>query len=50
MPRYGVSADARARAVYEKLYPQREICQVDIGAIAVGGGGIHCITQQQPRA
>jgi len=50
MPRYGVAADGRARAVYEKLFPEREICQLDIGGIAIGGGGIHCITQQQPVA
>jgi agmatine deiminase len=48
MPRYGVAADDRARAVYEKLFPQREICQLEIDGIAIGGGGIHCITQQQP--
>ena len=49
MPCYGVAADARARAVYQKLYPEREVCQLEIEALAVGGGGIHCITQQQPR-
>jgi agmatine/peptidylarginine deiminase len=28
--------------------PGREVVQLDIDAIAAGGGGIHCLTQQQP--
>jgi len=30
------------------LFPDRDIKMVDISAVAEGGGGIHCITQQQP--
>lgn len=48
MPSFGVPADARARAVLEAAYPDREIVQVDVTRLASGGGGIHCITQQQP--
>jgi agmatine deiminase len=48
MPAYGIAADARARAVVEKASPDRAVVQVDVRAIATGGGGIHCITQQQP--
>ncbi|MEG0140836.1 MAG: agmatine deiminase family protein, partial [Comamonas sp.] len=29
-------------------FPGREIVQLNIDAIAAGGGGIHCTTQQQP--
>lgn len=36
--------------VYESLFPDREVVQVQINAIAIGGGGVHCITQQQPVA
>ncbi len=50
MPSYGIGADDRARAVFEKLFPEREIVQVRIDDVAIGGGGIHCITQQQPKA
>ena len=32
------------------LFPERQAIQVQIQAIAEGGGGIHCITQQQPKA
>jgi agmatine deiminase len=48
MPKYGVPGDERARAVMEKAFPDREVVQVDIRKVAIGGGGIHCITQQQP--
>ena len=48
MPKYGVPCDERARAVLAKAFPDREVVQVDIRKIAIGGGGIHCITQQQP--
>lgn len=48
MPRFGVSGDARARAVVQAAFPDREVVQVDITGLASGGGGIHCITQQQP--
>lgn len=49
MPKYGIAADDRAKAVYAKLFPDYRIVQVNIDGIAVGGGGIHCITQQQPK-
>jgi agmatine deiminase len=48
MPRFGVPADARAREVVQAAFPEREIVQIDITLLASGGGGIHCITQQQP--
>jgi agmatine deiminase len=48
MPCYGIPEDARARAAVEKAFPDRKVVQLDVRAIEVGGGGIHCITQQQP--
>jgi len=45
---YGYEHDDAAVETYRKLYPEREIVQVQIHDIAVGGGGVHCITQQQP--
>ena len=48
MPGYGTPGDARAKAVVAEAFPDREVVQVDLRAIAPGGGGIHCITQQQP--
>ena len=44
------SADAAARSLVAGLYPGREIVQLTINNLAEGGGGIHCVTQQQPAA
>ena len=50
-PEFGdTEADRAARDVLQSLYPGREIVMVDIDAIAEGGGGIHCATQQQPKS
>lgn len=48
MPAFGIDRDEEARTKIAALFPDREIAQVDISDIAIGGGGIHCITQQQP--
>lgn len=48
-PQFGDrKADRRCRDALKELLPEREIVQLDIDAIAGGGGGIHCATQQQP--
>jgi agmatine deiminase len=48
MPQFGVPGDARARALIQATFPDRQVVQVDITQLASGGGGIHCVTQQQP--
>lgn len=48
VPAYGYDRDPAVIETYRRLYPDREVVQVPIHDIAVGGGGIHCITQQQP--
>jgi agmatine deiminase len=40
--------DERVRAVLAGLFPGRAIVQLDPLVINWGGGGMHCITQQQP--
>ena len=47
-PAYGLAADARVAALLGRAYPERAIVMLPIGRIAIGGGGFHCITQQQP--
>ena len=41
-------ADASARDDPEGLFPDRRIAAVDAEPIFRNGGGVHCITQQQP--
>ena len=49
LPKFGdTAADEKARAALQKAYPERAIIQLNIDAIAAGGGGIHCTTQQEP--
>jgi agmatine deiminase len=50
MPSFGDAHDALAREIVARAFPDRRVMQVPAGDVLVGGGGIHCITQQQPRA
>ena len=50
-PEFGdARADAAAKAKLKTLFPGRVIEQINIDGIAAGGGGIHCTTQQEPKA
>lgn len=42
--------DASAMAILAEHYPGREIVSVDARPLFERGGGVHCITQQQPAA
>ena len=51
IPEFGdACADAAARRTFEAVFGDRVVASVRIDAVASGGGGIHCITQQQPAA
>ncbi|MFC9330709.1 agmatine/peptidylarginine deiminase [Kitasatospora sp. NPDC057015] len=43
-------ADAAAKATLTRLFPGRTVEQLNIDSLGAGGGGIHCVTQQQPAA
>ena len=47
-PEFGVPEDAIAAETLRSVYPDREVACVNVSAVEVGGGGIHCITQQIP--
>lgn len=49
LPEFGdAAADAAARNALAAHLPGHQIVQLNIDAIAAGGGGIHCTTQQEP--
>ncbi len=47
-PTYGIREDNLARETLASLFPEREIVGVRCEHVSVGGGDVHCITQQLP--
>lgn len=51
MPAFGhESYDNSAFQLFAQLFPNYQITQIDALDVFAGGGGIHCITQQQPKS
>jgi len=50
MPLLDARTDRAAKAAIAKLFPRRQVIGVPSREILLGGGNIHCITQQQPRS
>lgn len=48
MPAFGDENDEKAKKVLEDIFTDREVIQVYAKDILIGGGNIHCITQQIP--
>ena len=48
VPRFDDSADAEAAQILAEQAPDREVVLVAASTILQGGGGLHCITQQEP--
>ena len=48
VPKYGDKNDRAAQEILEKLFPERRVVGVDALELAIDGGMIHCVTQQQP--
>ncbi len=48
MPEYGQPADTEAREILRAIFPERRVVSIPSREVAIGGGIIHCITQQQP--
>lgn len=49
LPQFGDENDAVAVKIMAELFPKREIYPIYARDIIVGGGNIHCITQQIPK-
>ena len=48
LPGFGVPEDKLAKEQLKKLYPKKDIIQINTREILLGGGNIHCITMQIP--
>lgn len=49
VPQFGDEHDSKAVEVLEEVFPERKIVPIDAREIIIGGGNIHCITQQIPK-
>ena len=49
MPVFDDPNDAVAMATLQRLFPDRKVVTVPGREIVLGGGNVHCITQQQPK-
>jgi len=49
LPTFGDPNDDVAREIVAGVFPERRIVTVPGREIVLGGGNVHCITQQQPR-
>ncbi|ATH84066.1 agmatine deiminase [Ectopseudomonas mendocina] len=47
-PSFDDPKDAEARAILQQVFPEHRVVMVPGREILLGGGNIHCITQQQP--
>ena len=42
------NADTNAQNIIQSIFPKRKLIVINGIDISLGGGNIHCITQQQP--
>ncbi len=50
VPQFGDKNDSTALKILSELFPEREVVGIYARDILIGGGNIHCITQQIPMA
>lgn len=48
VPNFGDPNDAVANARIQEIYPGRTVIGIPATELGIDGGGIHCVTQQQP--
>jgi agmatine deiminase len=50
MPDSVKAKDKKAEEILRALFPDRKVVMVNAIPVNFGGGGIHCLTQQEPKA
>ena len=45
-----LARDKEVKAILQEVFPRRRVIMIDALAVNLGGGGIHCITMQEPKA
>ena len=48
LPQYGTERDVIAEAAFARAFPRRRVVPIDVTAVNHGGGGLHCLTQNEP--
>lgn len=48
LPQFDDPADREALAIFERLFPDRRVIPFLANDLVIGGGGIHCVTLQEP--
>ena len=41
--------DRQVKTILQEVFPDRRVVMIDALAVNFGGGGVHCITMQQPK-
>ncbi|OUW96705.1 MAG: hypothetical protein CBD97_00920 [Pelagibacteraceae bacterium TMED237] len=49
LPKFNVKEDSEVNAIFNELFPDREIVMLETENINYGGGNIHCITMNVPQ-
>jgi agmatine/peptidylarginine deiminase len=50
MPAFNIpESDDKAQKILQAAFPDKKVVAVQTREIVLGGGNVHCITQQQPR-
>ena len=48
VPTFSCKTDEKVLEIFKKLFPKREIVGIDCSVLIEQGGGLHCMTKQEP--
>lgn len=50
VPTFNVDTDKKALGIFKKIFPDRKIIGIDCSLLIQEGGGLHCMTKQEPKS